>query len=468
MDIVSPDGKFFWDGAKWINTPVGAVQKFMWTGQKWSELPADKGGIIFSPDRSQIWDGNLWIPAPPNTSDAQMKEKLGSLISKPEESGIDIFGKFDRRKKEIKTVESMTSLLSLLFIFFISTTLMTSHIIQPLLLDASLARTGRYALTFDAWDTIENDGKKTIVGIGSSMMQYSLNVTCVEQKLDDDAFVYNLAIPGSMPYLEMIQTEAAIQASPELILLEVGPNSLWSVDDFSNDALLEYFQLRLAILSISLEARHEGAWLEILRESERESLDLNIAHEFRSDSMYADDALEEILRRVILDDSSAPRTVSAAYVPHPTDESWHYYLRTQNWLFSKLELMSFDERNDWENITIPNAILKGVNNPEKNGTRNHEALNYMVSRFSESGIKVAIVSPPLHPILLEKLEPGQYDGHNQTLSELERYPGVNVINLIWEDHWSDEDFFDHNHLDRHGRQTFCDSISPIINEIMGD
>jgi hypothetical protein len=206
--------------------------------------------------------------------------------------------------------------------------------------------------------------------------------------------------------------------------------------------------------------------LEILRDSELDLLDQGIEDNFRSESVYADDALEEVLRRVILDKSSAPRSVSAAYVPHPSHEEWHGYLRTQNWLYSKLELMTEEERSEWEEVTIPKSLLKGVNNPERNGTLNHEALEYMVSRFSESGIKVVLMSPPLHPLLISQLSPGQYDGHNHTLSVLAEFEGVEVMNLVWEDFWSDDDFYDHNHLDRHGRDTLCVNIAPQISEIL--
>jgi hypothetical protein len=64
------------------------------------------------------------------------------------------------------------------------------------------------------------------------------------------------------------------------------------------------------------------------------------------------------------------------------------------------------------------------------------------------------------------LESGQYDGHNNTLSDLSEYEGVHVMNLIWEEYWSDNDFFDQNHLDRHGRQTFCEATAPRISEIL--
>ena len=88
------------------------------------------------------------------------------------------------------------------------------------------------------------------------------------------------------------------------------------------------------------------------------------------------------------------------------------------------------------------------------------------SRFSESGITTLLVSPPLHPLLIDGLAPGQYDGHNHTLATLSEYEGVSTLNLIWEDYWTDNDFYDHNHLDRHGRHTFCQKVSPQIKSIL--
>jgi len=415
-----------------------------------------------------MWTGSEWIDAPPEEN----SENLVPNYHKTRPPFFNIVENFGNHNNEFKTLSSRDSSLSvatIIFTFIITTSIFSSQIIQPLLFDASMVRTGRYALTMDAWDTIEEDEAVSIVGIGSSMLQYAINGTCIEGEMNTSgAFVYNLAIPGSMPYMEMIQTEAAVRASPDLVLIEVGPNSLWDVDEFSNQALMDYFELRLTILSLMIETNDEGEWLQILRDSEIKFLDRGPEGIFRSESVYADDALEEILRRAVFDLSAAPRDVSAAHVPHPNHPSWHEYLRTQNWLYSKLELMTDAERSEWENESIPSSLRKGVNNPKANGTLNHVALDYMVSTFSEHEIEVVLVSPPLHPLLISQLESGQYDGHNNTLSELSEYEGVHVMNLVWEEYWSDDDFFDQNHLDRHGRQTFCEATATRISAILGE
>jgi len=379
----------------------------------------------------------------------------------------DQFETESKQCRDVSGVEISISVAIAGLSIFITMLFMSTQIIQPLLYDASLIRTGRYAMSSDAWDTIAEDEALSIVGIGSSMMQYSLNGTCIEEEMEiENSYVYNLAIPGGMPYMEMVQTETAINAAPDLILLEVAPGGLWDIDQHSTDGMMDYFQLRLTISSLLFNS-DKGEWIDILRPSESKYFDIGFEGAFNSERAYSIVASEEFLNRVIMNESSAPTERSAAYVPSPGSDLWHDYLRTPKWLYSKLELMDPDSRSDWENNTLTNTVKKGVNNPLTNGTLNHLALDYMVSRFTESGIKVILVAPPLHPLLLEQLEHEQFAGHNNTLNSLSERYDVLVMNLIWDEYWVDDDFYNQNHLDRHGRETFCQYSSPIIKEYLG-
>ena len=462
--IVSPDGRFLWNGKRWVKSPRGTIQKFVWSGEKWEKIPPEKGGAIFSPDGNEMWTGKEWIPAPPDENQELEGEDIRNQ-GRPIDSLMSNFGNHNKKFITLSRKESSTSLVAIIFSFILTASLFNSQIVQPMLFDASLISQGRHSITFDAWKTISEDDGTSIVAIGSSMMHYSVDGICIEEKISSDGnlFVYNLGAPGSMPYMEMIQTEAAISAKPELILLEVGPNSLWDVEQYD---LSEFFELKLAIYSLTMGLGYGGEWEEILRKSEKEMLDNGIENLFSSESKFANDAIEELLTRILVNETSAPSTTSYASVPPPNSDGWKEYLRTPKWLFSKLELMNQEEKSQWENVTVVDKIRYGVNNPLHNGTLNHAALEYMVSRFSESGIEVVLLSPPLHPLLIEELEEGQYDGHNTTLSRLSEYDGVHTMNLIWEDFWSDEDFYDHNHLDRDGRKTFCQEVGPRISEIL--
>ena len=92
--------------------------------------------------------------------------------------------------------------------------------------------------------------------------------------------------------MEMIQTEAAINANPEMILLEVTPGGLWDRHTF-NWKMMDYFQLRLTINSL-LFNYNEGEWVDILRPSESKYFSNNFEEFFYSESSFL-----KINRRII-------------------------------------------------------------------------------------------------------------------------------------------------------------------------
>jgi hypothetical protein len=47
---VSPDGRFYWDGARWVQVPAAATNLIA------------RGGRWFTRDEQLWWDGNRWLP----------------------------------------------------------------------------------------------------------------------------------------------------------------------------------------------------------------------------------------------------------------------------------------------------------------------------------------------------------------------------------------------------------------------
>ena len=58
-------------------------------------------------------------------------------------------------------------------------TSMGPAIVKPLLLDGSLISNGRFAFVYDAYETIDEDGVLSVVGIGSSILMAGMNGTCM-------------------------------------------------------------------------------------------------------------------------------------------------------------------------------------------------------------------------------------------------------------------------------------------------
>ena len=140
-------------------------------------------------------------------------------------------------------------------------------IVKPLLLDGSLISNGRFAFVYDAYETIEEDGGPSVVGIGSSILLAGMNGTCMQEESEiEDARFYNMAMSGGKPYSEMVQIPALIDAKPDVVMLEVGPNSLYGWDENSSfyDAVLEYNEFRFQLMSMGMSSNHLGTWYDVL------------------------------------------------------------------------------------------------------------------------------------------------------------------------------------------------------------
>ena len=100
-------------------------------------------------------------------------------------------------------------------------------IVKPLLLDGSLISNGRFAFVYDAYETVGDDEGPSVVGIGSSILLAAMNGTCMQEESNvANARFYNFAMPGGKPYTEMVQIPMLIEANPDVVMLEVGPNHI--------------------------------------------------------------------------------------------------------------------------------------------------------------------------------------------------------------------------------------------------
>ena len=245
-------------------------------------------------------------------------------------SGLDV---------EVSGRINIGSLATSIFIVIITTlilsTSLSNFIIRPLTFDGTLSKSGRYGFVFPAWDTISEDDAYSVIGIGSSLTQYGINGSCMtfDQK-NEDAVAYNLGVPGSAPYLDMIQTERAINSNPGMIILEVNPISLTPVSSLSE----ENIHVRLTISSLFLRYDDYGGWESILEESDLELVDGVFFDRYNSESRYFASALEEMINRYQENGDQDEWWTTHGHwyssTPYPDSERWNDYLIEPTWLKS--------------------------------------------------------------------------------------------------------------------------------------
>ena len=363
------------------------------------------------------------------------------------------------RTDGVKISDFFGSVFVLCIVFLFLSTSVFPQVVNNSLIESNAIKSGRYAVTFPALETIEAEESEAIITIGSSILQYATDGRCITEQLDiPNHNVYNLAISGANPYTEMIQIPKLVEAHPRAVLLDLGPNSLWNF--YESESLDEYIQFRLTILSITMPYNTSLEWEHLLRERDRMYVATTSVERMNLTSSYSQLALDRVLLQKshdLLELNYVDRKI-----PGVGDEGWLEYLQTPRFLAPNFELKNQSEVDAWFEENMPKRVKYGVYNPESNGTLNHFALEYAIEQLTNAGIDVFMVAPPHHPQVYDYLEPGQIDGHNHTLEYFEEEYGAIPINWFWET-WDSGMFRDRNHLGDVGREYYCQRIAADLN-----
>ena len=356
-------------------------------------------------------------------------------------------------------------------IAFLTAILLTSSIqvvVKPLLYDASLISSGRFAFIYDGYDTVSEDEAVSVVGIGSSIMLSAMDGTCMEQESQiQSSQFYNFAMSGGKPYSEMIQIPALIDANPEVVMIEVGPNSLYGWNENNvHPSIADYHEFRFQLMSMGMSERYVGEWYDVLDQNDKSFFETSLIGKKEAWSEYSREAIEEYLRREIDGITSANLNDNGyAFVPYLNSDEWDDYLSTPNYHISRYEGKSLEYIREDLDKRMPSKATQGVYNPLANGTQNHRALDYMVHELLNASIDVVLVGIPHHPWVNDYLEPNQLDGMNETYSMYTHLDGVTPLQMYWEE-WPSDAFDNRNHIDGDGREIFCKRVTPIIDAII--
>jgi hypothetical protein len=375
--------------------------------------------------------------------------------------------RFDYDNLESKPINLYLSLIVAVVTALFITSSMGPAIVKPLLLDGSLISNGRFAFVYDAYETIEDDGAVSVVGIGSSILMAGMNGTCMqeESQIENTRF-YNMAMSGGKPYSEMIQIPALVEAKPDVVMVEIGPNSLYGWDGTQYiEGITDYNEFRFQLMSMGMTNEDIDDWYELLDPIDQNWIDTNQFDRFDAWSEYSRDAIEEYLRREIDGNSSALNPDSYSYVPEFGSKEWDQYLSEPNWRPSKFDSKSPTDIREYLDERMPSKSKQGVYNPKESNTQNHRALDYIIHSLLNASIEVVLVGIPHHPWVNEYLESSQLDGMNSTYDRYLSLEGITALQMYWEE-WPSQAFSDRNHLDAEGRLIFCQRVTPIIDAVL--
>jgi len=345
-------------------------------------------------------------------------------------------------------------------------------LVKPRLLDGSLTELGRYAFTFDAYDTIRDDDGASVIFLGSSKMREAINGLEIENLTSSDVNVYNLAYAGERPYFRMIEIDALIQSSPDIVVLELGPSSFSPVihDDPTHPLASDLFGRLEQVVALSGTPISDASYYSILINHDRENLpDSN----FDVQSFWATrtPAAIELTVSFELNLDEPPHDcfgidANVRCVPATSEGSYSDYLRypTQfpDWLSDIRERGLIE---DYYARKMPEFIDYNLNTVEGVYNSNHRALDFIIDSLQSNGIEVILVALPYTQGVQSRIPVGHWDYVNQSMETYAQDPDLTLLDWFWED-WGEDHFVDLSHMNTAGEMETAERISPVIDELL--
>jgi len=366
-------------------------------------------------------------------------------------------------KKELKSESAniKSSLFVLLTSLFMLTVPVMDLVIKPLYADGSIIAMGRYTMTQDALEVIENDGERSVIAIGSSMMYKAFNGSCFDQfDSKPDVSYYNLAIPNSRPYIDMVHIPKIIKSEPEIVMLEIGVNTLTDPSPSSE----EYIEFRYKMDTMLQDNSDVGDWLRLIEDDYGDWIATNYLERQSFKQKWFPEAVEELSRRLILNESGVYPYSTYAQIPDLKSPEGIKFLQEPEWPPARFDRMSIEQSKIYNETEMQTSAQ--LYRPMSQDTLSHKAIDYMISELTSSGIQVVITTMPHHPLVFQHLEPGQWDGFNETIARYDSTNRVTIIENTWAEGWVHKHFDDRNHLDGDGRLEFCQRSARIISDLL--
>ena len=351
-----------------------------------------------------------------------------------------------------------------------TSTMMT--IVKPRLYDGSINELGRYSMTFDAYEYIEKNSDSAVIAIGSSKMRDAFDGHLIGDLHDGEYDFYNIALAGDRPFVRMLEIDAIIAAQPEFVILEIGPNTFSSLGAVGTPGpIISRMAQLVSIGDVNLEQYPDY----VLNNSIKELLPTTSIERVEYLSSYVPQALEDTIGIEFLG-LEQPYTCSGPNanvrcVPLPSNSTYDDYLKYPVQFRNSLASIKAGTHSitldDFYGPRLDTYVNRSYHNPEGIVNENQIAFEYMIERFTATGIEVILVGLPYNPVMLNRLSIGQWDYYNTTIAMYGDLDLVFVVDMMWDNDWIDDHFNDYTHMSREGEIHFSEKlieqISPILD-----
>lgn len=371
----------------------------------------------------------------------------------------------------------LVSLVTTLLVSVSAAGILEEKVIEPRTLDGTLLELGRYAFIYDALEHLSDQPDAVVVGIGSSKLREGFDGALLEKESAAIGVTFaNLGVAGDVPFYRMTSIEAVSELQPEVVVLELGPNSLRTV----KNPLHEMDILRMNAMLYDRPLHLKDEFRQLLSEEDAEELNLGIQGWLSSRSDMGFEATDDALQFSDEDDPEfgvplfpwvcAEQATRMGCVPSVDSPHFAEYLQHPPQFFNHVESLKKQGSGALEEFygeRLDNYIAGSSHRPEGVENKNTEALEFIIQELHEANVDVLLLGLPYNPVLEERLAVGAWDYYNETVSTFKEDERVTMLDLMWDPRFDDDVFFnDFSHMSSAGEKMLMEVIAPHIDGIL--
>ena len=159
-----------------------------------------------------------------------------------------------------------------------------SGVVDRKLIDGSVMELGRYHFTFEAYEYISEDEAPSVIAWGSSKMRESFDGYELEKiSGHKDANFYNLGYASELPYLRLPELSSMISSNPDVLVLELGPNTFSYLSTPLDSSSLE----KMNSLIYHSPLLNDGDYMTVMEHEDIDLLDASFGKRLKGHSRYS-------------------------------------------------------------------------------------------------------------------------------------------------------------------------------------
>ena len=364
----------------------------------------------------------------------------------------------------------ISSLVTLLLVLTSSSAIIEHEIIQPKLHDGSIVELGRYTFVYEALEHIQKQDTSAVIAIGSSKIREAFNGEGIKKNSATRSVdFYNLGLAADLPYFRSIQIEPILETEPEVLVIEIGPNSFSKLQ--SPIRTQDFDRMNALLYNRPISSQNE--FRTIIDPNDRNGLNLDISERLGSRTDASFEAFEHSLAEVIGEDSGWDcdnKISNVRCVPPPESNLFHTYLQYPPQFSNAIDYYKSKNDGSLEEFygeSLDNYLATPNHQPEGFYNKNHQALDFIINHTIESGTEVLLLGLPYNPVLKNRLEPDSWKYYNESIEGYSEREDIHVLDLMWDPLLNLEDYFnDYTHFSRQGERQLSRILSPVLDEIL--